>query len=138
MEVSMDSRKFVLQKAGVIALGQVVCVAAMIGVFALLGQFDMTVLWGGIVGGVMATLNFFFMAIGAMMAADKAMEENVTAGTATVRMSYILRLAVLAIVLFAFAKSGICNVVALVVPLVFTRPILTITEFFRKPGEKKA
>lgn len=134
----MDSRKFVLRKAGIIALGQAVCVAAMIGVFALLGQFDMTVLWGGIVGGVMATLNFLFMAIGAMMAADKAMEDNVTAGTATVRMSYILRLAVLAIVLFAFAKSGICNVVALVVPLVFTRPILTITEFFRKPGEKKA
>lgn len=134
----MDSRKFVLQKAGVIALGQAVCVAAMFGVFALLGQFDMTVLWGGIVGGVMATLNFLFMAMGAMMAADKAMEDNVTAGNATVRLSYILRLVVLAVVLFAFAKSGICNVVALVLPLVFTRPILTVTEFFRKPGEKKA
>lgn len=133
----MDSRKFVLQKAGVIALGQAVCVAAMFGVFALLGQFDMTVLWGGIVGGVMATLNFLFMAMGAMMAADKAMEDNVTAGNATVRLSYILRLVVLAVVLFAFAKSGICNVVALVLPLVFTRPILTVTEFFRKPGEKK-
>ena len=134
----MDSRKFVLQKALTIALGQAVCVAAMIGVFALLGQFDMTVLWGGLVGGVMATLNFLFMAIGAMMAADKAMEDNVTAGNATVRLSYFLRLVVLAVVLFAFAKSGICNVVALVLPLVFTRPILTVTEFFRKPGEKKA
>ena len=134
----MDSRKFVLQKAGIIALGQAVCVAAMIGVFALLGQFHMSVLWGGIVGGVMATLNFLFMAMGAMMAADKAMEDNVTAGNATVRLSYILRLVVLAVVLFAFAKSGICNVVALVLPLVFTRPILTVTEFFRKPGEKKA
>ncbi len=133
----MDSRKFVLQKAGIIALGQAVCVAAMVGIFALLGQFDMTVLWGGIVGGVMATLNFFFMAMGAMMAADKAMEDNVTAGTATIRLSYILRLVVLAVVLFAFAKSGICNVFALVLPLVFTRPILTVTEFFRKPGEKK-
>ena len=133
----MDSRKFVLQKAGVIALGQAVCVAAMVGIFALLGQFDMTVLWGGIVGGVLATLNFFFMAMGAMMAADKAMEDNVTAGNATVRLSYILRLVVLAVVLFAFAKSGICNVFALVIPLAFTRPILTITEFFRKPGEKK-
>ena len=134
----MDSRKFVLQKAGIIALGQAVCVAAMIGVFALLGQFHMSVLWGGIVGGVMATLNFLFMAMGAMMAADKAMEDNVTAGNATVRLSYILRLVVLVVVLFAFAKSGICNVVALVLPLVFTRPILTVTEFFRKPGEKKA
>ena len=127
----MDSRKFVLQKAGIIALGQAICVAAMIGVFALLGQFDMTVLWGGIVGGVLATLNFLFMGIGAM-------EDNVAGGNATVRMSYILRLAVLALVLFAFAKSGICNVFALVIPLVFTRPILTVTEFFRKPGEKKA
>ena len=133
----MDSRKFVLQKAGVIALGQAVCVAVMVGIYALLGQFDMTVLWGGIVGGVMATLNFFFMAMGAMIAADKAMEDNVAGGKATVRGSYILRLAVLAAVLFAFAKSGICNVFALVLPLVFTRPILTVTEFFRKPGEKK-
>ena len=134
----MDSRKFVLQKAGQIAVGQAVCVAAMFGIFALLGQFDKPVLWGGIVGGVMATLNFFFMAMGAMMAADKAMEKNVTAGTAMVRLSYIVRLVVLAVVLFAFAKSGICDVFALVLPLVFTRPILTVTEFFRKPGEKKA
>ena len=41
------------------------------------------------------------------------------------------------VVLFAFAKSGICDVFALVIPLAFTRPILTVTEFFRKPGEKK-
>lgn len=133
----MDSRKFVLTQSLKILLGQAICVAAMVGIFALLGQFDMTVLWGGIVGGVMATLNFFFMAMGAMMAADKAMEDNVAAGNATVRLSYILRLVVLAVVLFAFAKSGICNVFALVIPLVFIRPILTVTEFFRKPGEKK-
>ena len=133
----MDSRKFVLMQSLKILLGQAVCVAAMVGIFALLGQFDMTVLWGGIVGGVMATLNFFFMAMGAMMAADKAMEDNVAGGTATVRLSYILRLGVLALVLFAFAKSGICDVFALVIPLSFTRPILTVTEFFRKPGEKK-
>ena len=133
----MDSRKFVLMQSLKILLGQAVCVAAMVGIFALLGQFDMTVLWGGIVGGVMATLNFFFMAMGAMMAADKAMEDNVAGGTATVRLSYILRLVVLALVLFAIAKSGICDVFALVIPLAFTRPILTVTEFFRKPGEKK-
>ena len=133
----MDSRKFVLMQSLKILLGQAVCVAAMVGIFALLGQFDMTVLWGGIVGGVMATLNFFFMAMGAMMAADKAMEDNVTGGTATVRLSYILRLVVLAVVLFAFAKSGLCNVIALVVPLVFVRITLTVAEFFRrKPGDK--
>ena len=133
----MDSRKYVLKQTGIIAVGQVVCVAAMVGVFALLGEFNSSVLLGGIVGCVLAILNFFFMAVAAMMAADKAMEQEVSKGTAMVRASYILRLAVLAVVMFAFAKSGLCNVITMILPLAFTRPILTIAEFFRKPGEKQ-
>ena len=43
----------------------------------------------------------------------------------------------MAVVLFAAAKSGYCNVFALVIPLVFVRPVLTIGEFFRKSGEKQ-
>lgn len=131
----MDSRKFILKTTAIIALGQALCVGVMLGIFALLQKFDQTVLLGGVVGGLCATVNFFFMALGAMMAADKAVEQNVKGGNAMVRMSYMLRLLVLAVILFAFAKSGLCNVFALVLPLVFTRPILTITEFFRKPGD---
>ena len=131
----MDSRKFILKTTAIIALGQALCVGVMLGIFALLQRFDQTVLLGGVVGGLCATVNFFFMALGAMMAADKAVEQNVKGGNAMVRMSYMLRLSVLAVILFAFAKSGLCNVFALVLPLVFTRPILTITEFFRKPGD---
>lgn len=134
----MDSRKFVLQQTATVALGQAICVSAMLGIFALLNQFDTTVLWGGIVGGVLAVLNFLFMAIGAMIAADKAVAQNVKGGSATVRSSFLLRLIGLAVVLFAFAKSGICDVLAMVLPLAFTRPVLSVSEFFRKPGEKKA
>lgn len=133
----MDSRKFVLKQTAIIALGQTICVGAMIGIFALLGQFHMTVLWGGIVGGVLAVLNFFVMSVGAMLAADKAVEQDVKGGQATVRMSMLLRLAVIAIVLIAFAQSGLCNVLAMVLPLAFTRPILMLAEFFGKAGEKK-
>lgn len=131
----MDPRKFILKQTGIIAAGQALCVGALVGIFFLLGKYDQTVLLGGIVGGLAATANFFFMALGAMLAADKAVAQNVKAGSALVRMSYVLRLGVLAVVLFAFAKSGLCNVFALVIPLVFTRPILTVTEFFRKPGD---
>ncbi len=138
MGVSMDSRKFVLKQTGIIAVGQAVCVAAMVGIFALLGQFEMTVLWGGIVGGVLAVLNFLTMAVGAMIAADKAVEQDVKGGQATVRTSMILRLAVIAIVLIAFAKSGLCNVLAMVLPLAFTRPVLMFAEFFGKAGGSKA
>lgn len=130
----MDSRKFVLKQTAIIALGQALCVGAMVGIFALLGQFDASVLWGGIVGGGLAVLNFFAMAVGAMAASDKAVEQDVKGGQATVRLSMIARLAVIAIVLIAFAKSGLCNVLAMVLPLAFTRPILTFAEFFGKAG----
>ena len=39
---------------------------------------------------------------------------------------------VIAVILFALVKSGLCNVLTAVLPLVFTRPILSITAFFQK------
>ncbi len=133
----MDMRKFVLRQTGIVALGELLGVAAMVGIFALLGVFDNTVLLGGIVGGVVAVANFFAMAIGVNLAADKAQNQDVKGGQATIKASYILRLLVMALVLFAFARSGLCNVIALVVPLIFVRITLTVAEFFRrKPGEE--
>lgn len=128
----MDSRKLVIQESAVVLLGTSLCSAAMVGIFALLGKFDSTVLLGALVGTVLSTLNFFFMAVIAMMAADKAEKQNVKGGEALIRGSYPIRMAVLFLVLFAFAKSGLCNPIALVVPLVFVRPTITIAEFFRK------
>lgn len=132
----MDSRKLVLTETGIVAAGQVVCTAAMMGVFALLHQFDTTVLLGGIVGALVAVGNFFAMAMGAMIAADKAAQEDVKGGKATVRASMVGRLAAMAVILIVFAKSGYCNLIALLVPLVFTRPVLTVYEFFRKSGDQ--
>ena len=128
----MDSRKFILKKTAVIALGQLLCVAVMIGVVALLGSYDRSVLLGGIFGGIIAIGNFFAMAVCADLAADKAEQGNVQGGQALVRTSYIGRLAVVAIVLFALVKSGLCHVFAAVLPLIFNRPILTVSEFFGK------
>jgi predicted Co/Zn/Cd cation transporter (cation efflux family) len=133
----MDSRKLVLRETAVVAIGQVICVAAMIGICALLGLYSRAILLGGIFGGILAVLNFFFMAISAMMAADKAESQNVAGGKATVQLSFIVRMAVLFIVLFALIKSGLCDALASVLPLVFTRPIISVGEFFRKSGEPK-
>lgn len=132
----MESRKYVIKETLRVALGVAVCVAAMIGVFALLGQFSREVVLGGIVGGLVAVGNFFFMAVGVTLAADKAEEQDVRGGKAMVSSSYTIRLIVMAVVLFAAAKSGYCNVFALVIPLLFVRPVLTIGEFFRKSGDK--
>ncbi len=132
----MDSRKIVLWQTGIVAAGELVGVGAMLGIFALLGSFDSPVLWGGIVGGIVSILNFFAMAISVNVAADKAANQNVAGGKAIIKLSYFLRLVVLFVVLFAFAKSGLCNPIALVVPLIFPRFSLFLVEFFRrKPGE---
>ena len=133
----MDMRKYVLRQTLIVGLGEAIGVAAMMGIFALLSHFDRSVLLGGIVGGLVAVANFFVMAITVNIAADKAANQNVKGGQATIKLSYAMRMLVMAVVLFAFAKSGICNVIALVVPLIFTRFTLTLQEFFRrKPGEK--
>ena len=128
----MDSRKFVIKESLLILAGQAVCCAVMVGIFALLGNYDTSVLLGALFGGLIATLNFFFMAVAATIASDKAVNQDVKGGQATVQFSYFARLAVMAIVLFALVKSGLCNVIAVVLPLAFNRPILTIFEFFRK------
>ena len=132
----MDSRKLVIKESAIVLLGVSLCSAAMVGIFALLGKFDSAVLLGALVGTVLSTLNFFFMAVIAMMAADKAESQNVKGGEALIRGSYPVRMILLFIILFAFAKSGLCNPIALVVPLIFVRPTITIAEFFRKSGEQ--
>lgn len=131
----MDSRKIVYKETAVVAIGVAICVAIMLAVFALLGAFDRSVLLGGIIGGVLTVANFFFMAVGTALAADKAENQDVKGGKAVISSSYALRMVLLFVLMFACVKSGLCDVVALVLPLAFVRPILTIAEFFRKKGE---
>lgn len=132
----MDSRKLIIKQTAVVFAGQAICVATMFAIYALLDRFDTKVLLGGVIGGLLATANFFFMAVGVGIAADKAQNQDVKGGQAVVKISQIARLAVLAVVLFACIKSGIVDLIAILLPLVFTRPILSIAEFFRKPKEK--
>lgn len=135
----MDPKKIVWRETGKVAIGQVLFLAAMWGVYALLSRFDRSVVLGGLVGAVLAVGNFFFMALGTSLAADRAEDsQDVKGGQALVRNSYFLRLLVLAVVLFACGKSGYFNLLALVLPLVFVRPTLTIAEFFRKKEDKSA
>lgn len=134
----MNARKFILRETAMLAIGELVCIAAMIGIFALLGKLDYTVFLGSLIGGILAVGNFFFMAITSNSAADKAADQNVKEGKAVIKGSYFGRLLVIGLLLFVFAKSGHCNVLAMGCPLFFVFPILTVIEFFRKSGERKS
>ena len=128
----MDSRKIAFQETGIIAIGEAIGVALMVGVFALLGKYDTSVLLGGIVGGLIAVGNFFSLAVVTTLAADRAEQQDVAAGQKLVQGSYPIRMLALMVVLVLCAKSGVFNVVALALPLLFVRPAITLAEFFRK------
>lgn len=131
----MDSRKYVLKETGKIFVGTTIGTVVMFCIFALLSKFDQKVLLGGIFGTFIAALNFFFMAMAADLAADKAEKQDVAGGKAMIQRSMLFRTVAMFVIFFALAKSGICNVISLVVPLVFVRPTITIGEFFRKKGD---
>ena len=134
----MDSRKIVLQETSVIALGEAICVPMMVLAFFLCGAFDRTVVIGGIAGAVIATANFFFMALSTSLAADKAQAQDVKGGQSTMQFSYFFRLIFMFAALVVCAKSGMMNLLALVIPVLLVRPIIMIAEFFRKKGGKQA
>lgn len=130
----MDSRKIVFKETGIVAAGECICCAAMVGIFAALGYFEMNVLWGAVAGCFIMILNYFFMAVTASLAADRAAAGEVEQAKKMVQSSSVLRLVCMGILLFAGIKLG-GNVIALVLPLAFVRPILMIAEFFRKKGD---
>lgn len=134
----MDSRKELFRQTLTVALGVALCAAVMVGVFALLGYFDMTVVWGALTGSLIAVGNFFAMGMTTTLAAEKAANQDVKGGQALISLSYMVRMALMLVALIVCGKSGLFNVIALAIPLVFVRPVLTVAEFFQKKGDNEA
>ena len=134
----MESRAFIYRETAVVALGEGIGIALMLVIFALSGYFDITVLLGGIMGGVLAVGNFFLMSYFALKAADKAQNQDVAGGQKLIHLSYTGRMIGLLVALVLLAKSGWFHVLALAIPLAFPRPVLTAAEFIQKKGGRKS
>lgn len=133
----MNTKNTAFQETRNVLLGQIIFTAATIAVFAVLGKYQLSVLLGGIAGALIATANFFFMSFFANRAADKAEAQDVVGGQKLIQLSYMGRMLGMFLALILLAKSGYFHALALVLPLAFTRPILTIAEIFKMKGEKK-
>ena len=130
----MDSRKIVYRETAIIAVGEVLLSALMVGVFAALGYFKMNVLWGALAGCAVKIANYFFMAVTVSLAADRAERGEVKEGQNMVRVSSTVRLVLVGLAMVLLIKLG-ANTVAVLLPLGFARPILMLAEFFRKKGD---
>ena len=131
----MDSRKAVMKELVSVTVGVLVCSAIMVGVFALLDQFSLRVVISALAGSLIIILNYFFLAVTVSLAADKAQQGKTEEAKKMIRLSPMVRLAVMAVALFIGIKAG-GHVIALVLPLVFLRPVLMLAEFFRKKDDQ--
>ena len=131
----MNCKNTAFRETRTVLIGQVICTAVMIAVFAFVGKYQLSVLMGGIAGALIATGNFFLLSFFANRAADLAEAQDVVGGQKLIQLSYMGRMLGMFLVLIVLGKSGYFHALSLVLPLAFTRPILTIAEIFKKKGE---
>jgi len=128
----MDNRKYILSQSLTMLTGELLLSAVMVAVFAVLGYYENGVLLGAVAGSLIATLNHTVLIIGVLSASQKAENQDVKGGQAAIQLSYMGRLIGLFLILVICAKSGVFNLLALVIPLLFARPVLMISDHFNK------
>lgn len=128
----MKSRNEFISQVIPLLIGELAVSALMVAVFALLGYYETGVLLGAVAGSLIATLNHAVLVLSVNAAAKKAENQDVKGGQALIQMSYMGRLIGLFLILVLCAKSGIFHLLALVLPLAFSRPILTVTDHFNQ------
>ena len=105
--------------------------ALMVGVYALLGRFSGGVVLGAALGTALAVLNFVAMVVSLLRAERAGVPAK---GQLASTGSYIFRMIVLAAVLVLVLKTGYFDPVATLLPLVFFRIAIMLSELFHKKG----
>lgn len=132
----MDNRKQVLRQTGKIAVGVALCTGIMLVIYYAIGMFSTKILYGAVAGFFLGVGNFLAMAIVASRAADKAEAQDINAGRVLMQGSYFARLVLLFIVMVVLTKAQLCDPLAMVIPLVFVRPVITVSELLIKKKSK--
>lgn len=132
----MDNRKQVLRQTGKIAVGVALCTGIMLVIYYAIGMFSTKILYGAVAGFFLGVGNFLAMAVVASRAADKAEAQDINAGRVLMQGSYFARLVLLFIVMVVLTKAQLCDPLAMVIPLVFVRPVITVSELLIKKKSK--
>ena len=109
----------------------------MESIFLILRQWDLRVLFGGMLGAFFAVLNFFLMGLGI----QKALTQEAGDAKNLMKLSQSLRLLMLGLVLVLAFSVPAFNPLAAVIPLFFPRIAILLRPLydpdFRKNGENE-
>lgn len=129
----MQKYRQIAQQMLRLSLATVTCVAAMLGVYALLGACNRQVVLGAVAGLALALGNFFFLSVTVSNALDCAARDGEPRrAQLSIQLSGTVRLVVLALIYVALFRAGLCDPVAALLPLIFAQIAIKFVEFFRK------
>ncbi len=129
----MKIESVVLTETKHIAIGTAAMSVGMMVVFAILGHFNWTVVFGALLGGGFTVLNFFLMAI----SVQRSLQEGTSGAARLVTMrSYTIRAAAMAVVIALGFKLPWFQGFAVVIPMIFPRITILLMRIFS--SQKKA
>ena len=132
--MEFDEKNATLKDVFKLVVGEIIIDAVVVLVFALLGKLNYTVFLGLLLGTAVNTLCFFILclSVGKMIAdGDEATAKR------TIGISYALRLLILAIALALGFKFSCFNPISVIIPVLSTRPILSVYSLLEKGRDKK-
>lgn len=118
----------VIKETQYIALWTLLLSVLMQAVFLVIGKWDVTVLFGNLLSGAAAVLNFLFMGIGIQKAVEKEEKEAKNA----IKLSQAYRLLFLVIVAVLGAVLPCFHLWASLIPLLFPRIAIALRPLFDK------
>lgn len=132
----MQKHREILRPVCRLMVALAVCVAIMLGVYALLGAFTSSVVVGAILGFVLAVGNFVSLSITVYNAMDRAArDKDPQRAQLSIQASGVIRLLVLAAIYILLFRAKVCDPVAALLPLLMAQAVLKLVEFFRKDDE---
>ena len=121
--------KAVIDTTRYIAVVTLILSVLMHAVFLIAGRWDLTVLWGSLLGAAVAVLNFFLRGLTIQKAVTKEEKE----AKDTIRLSYTLRTALMVVTGVLGATVPFLHILATLIPLLFPR----VAVFFFPLTQKK-
>lgn len=129
----MKIQKAVRDETLHIALGVILLSLVMQGVFFLIGKWDMAVLWGNLLGGGYAILNFFILGLTVQKVAGDADEKR---GKNLMQFSYSSRMFLTVVIVFLGLTLSAFNWVAVLLPQFFPRLTIAAMGFTGKHAKQ--
>ncbi len=106
--------------------------AVMVGVFAILGYFDLTVLWGALLGNAFVSLNFLWIGF----TVERSVAKDPKKAQQRVSSTYVLRLVAAGVMVFAAIKLDCFNMIAAIIPLFYQRFVISAVGFWTNRRKK--